>query len=374
MNEKRNPRSRMAGVWAILSLIAIFTMLLAACQPAPAPAPTEMIQEATTPPPTPTQPPAPTPTPDYSSQLQNQLWALVASGDPANPSVVEAGTTVTATFAPDGTLSGSGGCNNFSGGYTLSGDQLSVSPLASTMMFCEQGMEQETAFLAALQQAKRLAFSEEGRLQIFYDPGDGVEGVLVYAKGETPLVGTNWVLFSYGSPDEPTTIEPGTSITALFYEDGSLTGVAGCNTYAAGYTAQDGSLTVTPPVSTMMACTLGMEQEAAYLDALSKAESFVITGPNLEITYDGGAGKLTFTSLALPLEHTLWTLAAFNGAPATEDVPMTMQFIPGEEPNTGTVGGLVVCNNYNAGYTLDGDKSHYLATHHHPDGLPTRDC
>jgi heat shock protein HslJ len=236
----------------------------------------------------------------------------------------------------------------------LNGDQISVSPLASNMMFCETGGQQETAYLAALQQAKRLAFSSEGRLQIFYDPGDGTEGVLVYAKGETPLVGTNWVLFSYGSPEEPTTIEPGTSITALFYEDGSLTGVAGCNTYAAGYTVQDGSLTVTAPATTMMACTMGMEQEAAYLDALSKAESFVITGPNLVISYDGGAGKLTFTSLALPLEHTLWTLAAFNGVPATEDVPMTMQFIPGEEANFGTVGGLVVCNNYNASYAVEG--------------------
>ena len=224
MNEKRNPRSRMAGVWAVLSVIAIFTLLLAACQPAPAPTPTELVQEATIPPPTPTQPPAPTPTPDYSSQLQNQLWALVAIGDPANPSVVEAGTTVTATFAPDGTVSGSGGCNNYSGGYTLNGDQISVSPLASTMMFCETGGQQETAYLAALQRAKRLAFSSEGRLQIIFDAGDGTEGVLVYAKGETPLVGTNWVLYSYGSPEEPTTIEPGTSITALFYEDGSLTG------------------------------------------------------------------------------------------------------------------------------------------------------
>jgi heat shock protein HslJ len=336
-----------------MSILLLFAMLLAACQPAPAPPPTQQV-EPTQPPPEPTQPPPPTPTPDFSAQLQNQLWVLVASGDPVNPTVVAEGIVITATFAPDGTVSGSGGCNNYTGGYTLSGEQISVGPLASTMMFCETGSQEEAAYLAALQQAKRLAFSPEGRLQIFYDPGDGTEGVLVYAIGQMPLVGTKWVLLSYGSPDAPTKVEPGTVITALFYDDGSLTGNAGCNTYAAGYTIEDSSLTISQPATTLMACTMGMEQADAYLASLVKAESYTITGPVLQITANGGAEVLTYTSASLPLEYTLWTLAAFNGAAVAEDVPLTMQFIPGEDANTGTVGGVAVCNNYNASYTLDG--------------------
>ncbi len=351
MNQKNKSTSRRAGAWAALSVMVLFAMLLAACQPAPAP-PTVTV-EPTTPPPAPTVPP-PTPTPDFSAQLQNQLWVLVASGDPTNPTVITEGITITATFAPDGTVSGSGGCNNYTGGYTLSGDQISIGPLASTMMFCEAGSDEETTYLAALQQAKRLAFSAEGRLQIFYDPGDGTEGVLVYTIGQTPLVGTNWVLLAYGSPDAPTTVEPGTVITAVFYEDGSLTGQAGCNSYVASYTSQDGGLTVSQGATTLMMCTMGMEQSDAYLASLSKAESYTITGPVLQINANGGAEVLTFTSASLPLEYTLWTLAAFNGAAVMEDVPLTMQFIPGEEAGTGTVGGVVVCNNYNAGYTLDG--------------------
>ena len=353
MSEKIYPRRRLAGLGAAVSLIAIFSMLLAACQPAPAPAPTRLVEPAT-PSPAPTEPPAPTPTPDYSAQLQNQLWVLVASGDPANPRVVEAGTTVTASFAPDKTLSGSGGCNNYASSYTLSGDQISIGPIASTMMFCEKGGQQETTYFTALAQAKRLAFSSEGRLQIFYDPGDGTEGVLVYAQGETPLTGTTWVLLSFGSLEQPTTVEPGTSITAVFYDDGSLTGSAGCNSYVATYSALDSNLAITSPASTRMMCPMGMDQETAYLAALVQAESYLITGPKLEITYNGGAEKLIYTSLALPLENTLWTLASFNGAPVAEGAPLTMQFIPGDEANSGTVGGLVVCNNYNASYTLDG--------------------
>ncbi len=143
-------------------------------------------------------------------------------------------------------------------------------------------------------------------------------------------------------------------ITAVFNEDGSLAGEAGCNTYVAGYTAQDGEMTVSMPVSTLRACTIGMEQESAYLASIAKAESYTIGGPVLQITANGGAEVLTYTSASLPLEYTLWTLVSFTGAPAGEDTPLTMQFIPGEDATQGTVGGVVVCNNYNAGYTLDG--------------------
>src|SRR4030095_8173798 len=39
------------------------------------------------------------------------------------------GIAVTATFAPDGKLSGSGGCNEYRGTYTQTGDRLQIGPL-----------------------------------------------------------------------------------------------------------------------------------------------------------------------------------------------------------------------------------------------------
>ena len=63
-----------------------------------------------------------------------------------------AGTTLTATFTPDGQVSGNAGCNTYTGAYTLDGTSLTVGQLATTMMACEQAiMDQETKFLAALQ-------------------------------------------------------------------------------------------------------------------------------------------------------------------------------------------------------------------------------
>jgi heat shock protein HslJ len=65
---------------------------------------------------------------------------------------VMAGTTITADFGGDGTLSGNSGCNTYSP-YTVDGNQITIGPLSSTMMACSDPagvMEQEAQYLAAL--------------------------------------------------------------------------------------------------------------------------------------------------------------------------------------------------------------------------------
>jgi heat shock protein HslJ len=282
----------------------------------------------------------------------------VAFGEAANLTVVEEGTVVTALFSTDGTLSGSGGCNNYTTGYELDGDQLTVaSPIASTMMFCETGMDQESAYLAALQSAGRIAFTAEGRLEIFYDVGSVTERKMVFVPGETPLVDTVWVLQSMGEPNNPTAVESGVIITAIFSEEGNLSGLSGCNNYVASYTLQDNQIEIQQAVSTLRACTQGMEQEAAYLEALASAETYQIKGASLEITYDGGAGVLVYTSRSLPLENTLWTLVTMNGVVNTIGlVATTALFDPGTEPGQGLVGGVAMCNNYHGSYAVEEDR------------------
>jgi len=52
-------------------------------------------------------------------------------------------------------LTGSGGCNRLIGGYTVEGDRLSFTGVASTRMACVQAMDQERAFLEALSTVAR---------------------------------------------------------------------------------------------------------------------------------------------------------------------------------------------------------------------------
>jgi putative lipoprotein len=52
----------------------------------------------------------------------------------------------------DGTAAGLAGCNNFTGGYALDGDALSLGPLATTRMACAPPLDAvESAYVAALE-------------------------------------------------------------------------------------------------------------------------------------------------------------------------------------------------------------------------------
>ena len=63
-------------------------------------------------------------------------------------------------------ITGSGGCNRFSGSYELVGEQLAFDRMAGTMMACHESMDSERAFLAALGRAQRARVSEQ-RLELF---------------------------------------------------------------------------------------------------------------------------------------------------------------------------------------------------------------
>jgi heat shock protein HslJ len=333
-----------------IALALIFAVLLTACGPAVLPT------QAPTPPPavTAAEPvSAEVPASDLSGQLVGPLWMLLGYGDAGNPTIVEPGTNVTVQFAEDNSLNGFGGCNSFFGPYELTGEQIKIGPLGSTMMACEKGMTQESIVTSALQQAYKIAFTPQGRLDVFYDSASSFEKKLTFSLSQKSLVDTLWVLESFGDPAKPSTPETGTIITAQFSEDGLLSGMAGCNNYTTSYVAKDGSMEIKMPASTMRACTKGMEQEASYMQALTNAESYTIEGTTLEITYDGGQGVLRYSSQQYPLENVLWTLVAMNGDDNMVGQPTTALFEPGTEPGKGGVGGAAMCNHYASSYTQD---------------------
>ncbi len=63
-------------------------------------------------------------------------------------------------------VAGFGGCNRFTGSYTLNGDALGFSGIAGTMMACMQGMEAESAFHAMLGKVARWRIEGE-QLEVF---------------------------------------------------------------------------------------------------------------------------------------------------------------------------------------------------------------
>ena len=67
---------------------------------------------------------------------------------------VPEGIGASVAFGPDGNVEGFGGCNSFSGGYSVNGDAIAIGPLMSTMMSCGEATDAfEVQFLTALQAA-----------------------------------------------------------------------------------------------------------------------------------------------------------------------------------------------------------------------------
>ncbi len=108
------------------------------------------------------------------------------------------GVEVSAVFAGDGSLAGSGGCNHYSGTYTVDGGGLVVEPVAGTLRACLEppGVgEQETSYFAALARVATWSSREDrlelrgadGALQVEYRAA--TEGDAERATLEESLVG-----------------------------------------------------------------------------------------------------------------------------------------------------------------------------------------
>ncbi len=224
--------------------------------------------------------------------LTGKVWALTElMGKPP-----AAGVGISAQFSADGMVSGSAGCNRYSGTYTVSGNSITFSsPMATTMMMCDESiMEQESAYLKALGEAKTYAVKGD-QLTL---TGVDKTSLVIYKAQSQDLSGTSWEVTGYNNGKQAVTgTLTGTNLTADFGKDGNLSGNAGCNTYSGAYKVNGDQITIGPLASTMMACSEPagvMEQEAQYLAALQSAATYQIEGNVLQLRTKEDALAATF--------------------------------------------------------------------------------
>jgi heat shock protein HslJ len=109
----------------------------------------------------------------------------------------------------------------------------------------------------------------------------------------TSLVGPEWTVLMYNDTNAITSPILGTTITANFSEDGTLSGSAGCNNYTAGYNVDGNNIKIEPAATTRKMCSEPegiMEQEAAYTLALERAVTYTIQLDQL--TLFGAEGQI----------------------------------------------------------------------------------
>lgn len=177
----------------------------------------------------------------------------------------------------------------------------------------------------------------------------GLGGASAQETPADPLANTRWQLVWYGAEDNPTITIATNPVTLFFGSDNRAYGNSSCNQYGSAYSINEGRIVFELPMSTMMACLEDgvMEQESAYLSALSTVTSYEIVDNQLILMYEGG--QMVFDSLALA--NTEWVLVSYGtlDAPITPiaEAPITLKFA-----DDGTIAGSGGCNTYSSSYTL----------------------
>ena len=225
--------------------------------------------------------------------LANTAWVVrsiagTATLDEARP---------TMSFAPEGTVSGTDGCNQYTGTFHTDGASIEVSQLATTLMGCEPPrMAQAQAFGAALSGATEWRLTETNELELrghgdlLAMPADAVAPI---GTGETSDLGaSSWLLIDL----DGSTVDAQAVPTLAFADDGTVSGFAGCNTYGGPFSTDGGTIAIGPLAATEMACQEpGSGIESVYLPALDAVGRWeimpngqlVLTGPQV-LTFGPG--------------------------------------------------------------------------------------
>ena len=106
-----------------------------------------------------------------SDNLAGTSWKLVSYGPVENQTPAAEGIDTKVDFGSDGSVSGSMGCNRFSGSFSQKGDTLTFSPIAATEMACpEPQMTQESSAFQVMVETVKFERNENS-LTIFSPDG-----------------------------------------------------------------------------------------------------------------------------------------------------------------------------------------------------------
>lgn len=230
--------------------------------------------------------------PVEKSQLQDNVWILKSlKGENLETAFTGKRPDLKFDFSQN-MLSGDGGCNRYTGGFTLTEENVFSAPnLASTMMACLSD-NKESQYLAALSSPNLVVSLTKDGILTF---SEGKEVILEFEKFEAPVISSSdvvtienlagkWTLASIAGGDIATLFTD-RAPSMEFSNEGKVSGNAGCNTYHATYTLAEGVITFGPVMSTKMACP-SLQGEGLFVSSLSTPLHVELKGDKLVFLKD----------------------------------------------------------------------------------------
>jgi heat shock protein HslJ len=258
-----------------------------------------------------------------------------------------------------GNAGGNGGCNTYTGSYTLDGTALTFGQLASTQMACEEpAMSVESTYLANLALTASW-FSDGGSLTL--QDADG-QSTLVFgpAADVVPvdgIEGITWQLVEYLNGGDGVTPVPEGVVATLVLQGGAAGGSGGCNSFTTDYSLDGSSITFGQVTSTFMFCEgPAGEVETVYFASLPLVADWASDGTRLTLSDAAGAPILVFEPAPSANIEGGWVATGINDGQeavvATGITPeVTAVFAAGQ------LSGFDGCNEYSTTYELDGDRN-----------------
>jgi heat shock protein HslJ len=231
-----------------------------------------------------------------SAALDGTSWRLTDyTTQDGKGFTVPAAVTPTASFA-GGSISGNAGCNQYQGLYLVDGSSIGIATVATTKMACPgPAATVETAYLEALGLVK--TFDVQGDTLTL--AGAGGTPQLKYARVvPSTLAGPTWVATGVNTgTGAVSSMVAGTTVTAVFAADGTVSGSGGCNTYSGPYTTDGEKIAIGPLGGMLKLCGSpeGVDaQEAQFPGAMQRATSYAIEGNVLKLRAADGALQVSF--------------------------------------------------------------------------------
>jgi heat shock protein HslJ len=196
-------------------------------------------------------------------------------------------------FGEGGKLSGSTGCNSFSGSYRVAGSNLAIALGAMTLKACPSSAL--TAQEAAITKQLPLVRTHRVSGSVLTLLGSADTQLFTYRAAANSLTGTTWNVTGVNNGKgavESTTLTA--KLTATFGTDASFTGFGGCNNLTGPYRISGtNGVTIGPVAATKKACGTAVDQlETQYLTALSKVTTYEISGTTLTLRDNSNAAQV----------------------------------------------------------------------------------
>lgn len=199
--------------------------------------------------------------PIEKSKLEGNWTLKSLNGEAASDAFKTSLPTLQFDFA-ENRVSGNGGCNTYSGNFTLTDRNEFTAPnVIATMRACLDANKEPQYFTALStanivltleNNAQELTFTKDKKVLLHFEKSETTDTTASTDITTEQLTGS-WVLSTIAGGD----------ISALFTnnkptmeiaEDGKIIGNAGCNSYRTAYTLEGKTITFSPVASTKMAC------------------------------------------------------------------------------------------------------------------------